>query len=147
MAKASRRSSLARGRSWPITTSDLRAGLGDTFDEVGLVWYETDEDDDLVWVSWKPDADRHPESFAADDNSMTIWVAPVDVEVAQQTHDLICSEVLPSVREWIRDAISREIEWQSRSHSKRWRVADGSVSSRTHDESDRHRAVKRNSTG
>lgn len=125
MAKASRRNPLARGWAWPVTTGDLRAGLGNFFDEVGLVWFDTADDDDHVWVSWKPDNDRHPGAFATDDNSMTVWVSPVDADVAQQVHDLICVEVLPDLSGWIRDAMSRDSEWQLRSHSKRWRIGDG----------------------
>ncbi len=136
MAKVSRRNSLARGRAWPVTTLDVRAGLVDLFDAVSLIWHDTEKPlDDVIWVNWSSESSRHPQSFAADENSVTVWICATRSDVANVVGDTLRSRVFPELAEWVRAAFEADESWQALDHSKTWSGLEGETTTRTHDQS------------
>jgi hypothetical protein len=132
----SRRNSLARGRAWPVTTGDIRNALGDLFDAVSLIWYDSDHlRDDPVWAHWKTEASRHPSAFAADRNTITVWLTPTSAGEAGAIGGVMRDQILPQLVEWLEYSFDQDVSWQARNHSKRWTVRNGQVTTETHDQS------------
>jgi hypothetical protein len=130
------------GSAWPITVGELRESLGEgVFAQVSQVWHPSSAD--LISVRWSAEGFRRPESFAADAESVAIWIGVVGVDAAQSTSDLLCEDILPEIREWIRDAYAADDRWQGLDHSVSWTLVEGEITKRTHDESIRHRQRRR----
>jgi hypothetical protein len=124
---------------------DLRAGLGDLHDAVDVVWYDISSDPDALWVYWQAEdfRQRAERLHRSIDNSAAIWIVPAHVDAVDETGELLRDQVLPEVSEWLSLAFSQSDAWQALSHSKRWAIRDGGVTSRTHDESARHHSRRR----
>jgi hypothetical protein len=134
MVGPSRRTSLPRGRSWPVATADVRNALGDLFDSATVVWFEpTSPTDDLLWVRWTPETPRRPST--ANENTVAVWIAPANKSDAEAIGDALRDEALPQLAQWILDAFERDDSWQALSHSRRWKLRDGVMVADSHDES------------
>ena len=138
MALTSRRASLLRGRKWPLSTLDLREGLGDLFDAVSIVWHDTPADPYALWVSWNGEASRAPT-----ETSVAVWITGADAAVAESTGAILRTEVLPELVTWLTAAFDEGDSWQALNHAKWWTVGVDRVTSREHDESPRRNRRRR----
>ena len=132
MPGVTRRKSLDRGWAWPLTTADVRDGLGDLFDAVSLRWEDFNKRSDYVaWVTWMPELSR----YDPDQNSATIRLTPVRSDETDVIGDFLRAQILPELADWLQDAFEHEDSWQALIHSKHWTVEDGRVVSKSHDAS------------
>jgi hypothetical protein len=126
-------------RAWPLSTNDLRLALGDVFDDVTLVWHDSEFASPTVSARWAPDWERRSRSHFSDDTSIAIWIYGVADKVAAETGQTLRQVVLAELAQWVQQADRADEEWQGRGHSKDWLVENGNVTTRVHDAARRRR--------
>lgn len=121
-----------------MNTNEVREALGDIFDDVSLVWYDSTNAEDIISVHWNSEESRSG-NFYADENSVAIWFCPVNAADKSEANELLCEQILPDCAEWIAAASAQDEAWQGLNHSLAWGMKDGKPIRKTHDQSPKRR--------
>jgi hypothetical protein len=116
---------LARGASWPLTRSDLDAGLGESFKHVRELDFLGEVPH--YWVleaTWRPGraGGIHPDVYG-----IAVTVYPVrSVDRAEIRRELR-ETALPELRDWIAHAMVASETWKAECHRRSWRWTENRV--------------------
>lgn len=127
---------LPRDLSWPLTTSDIRAALGEQVADAADVGFvdQPRSDGTLLHVEWIPPISSnygsgiHPALWY----SVRVRVAPLPSTERAAARGILREHALPELAAWISAAQRAPVGWTLTRRSRSWRTA-GSTAIHTDD--------------
>ncbi|MFE0653382.1 hypothetical protein ACFVZH_32915 [Streptomyces sp. NPDC059534] len=125
---------LPRDLSWPLTTSDIRAALGEQVTSAADLGFDERPHDDgtLLHVEWIPPISSnygngiHPTLWS----SVRIRVAPLPATERAAARYALRQRALPELAAWIGAAQRAPEGWTLTWHSRSWRLVPGATAYR-----------------
>ncbi|MFE4972019.1 hypothetical protein ACFRAR_07865 [Kitasatospora sp. NPDC056651] len=125
---------LPRHLSWPLSSTDIRAALGDQEADAADLWFahEPWSDGTVLQVEWIPPIpSNYGRGFPVGILSpLRIRVGPLAAAERALAREALRRRALPALAAWVDTARHAPDGWSLCRHSRSWRFADGTITHR-----------------